>query len=322
MSSPAQIISDPFEGVDLPKLEKSLQSPRALFSALMSLFTGGLTLLAALPLFSVLGLLLWRGGERLSLELFTETPPAAFAVGGGFGNAILGTLVMVGLAALIAIPFGVLAAVFLAEFGPESKTASAVRFCAKLLTGLPSILAGVFAYAAIVLTTGGFSAPAGGVALAMLMLPTVMLTAEEAIRMVPQRMKEAAIGMGCTPSQVVWRVMLPTAVPGILTGVMLAVARAAGETAPLIFTAQFSNNWIMSQRQVGMLFSRPASSLSRVGDALMEPTASLAVLIYNFAGMPSENQIELAWAASLVLVLLVLMLNILGQTISSRSNKR
>jgi phosphate transport system permease protein len=115
---------------------------------------------------------------------------------------------------------------------------------------------------------------------------------------------------------------LPTAVPGILTGVMLAVARAAGETASLIFTAQFSNNWLMSQHQVGMLFSHPASSLSRVKDALMEPTASLAVLIYNFSGMPSENQIELAWAASLVLVLLVLMLNILGQTISSRSNKR
>src|ERR671930_319057 len=137
---------------------------------------------------------------------------------------------MVGIAAVLSVPFGMLAAVFLAELGPESTTAMAVRFCAKTLTGLPSILAGVFAYAAVVLLTGTYSAPAGGVALALLMLPIVMLTAEEAMKMVPARMKEAAVGMGCTPSQVIWKVVLPTAIPGILTGVMLAVARASGET--------------------------------------------------------------------------------------------
>jgi phosphate transport system permease protein len=214
----------------------------------------------------------------------------------------VGTLVMVGIAALISVPFGILAAVFLAEFGPDSKTAAAVRFCAKTLTGLPSILAGVFAYAAVVLLTGTYSAPAGGVALALLMLPTVMLTAEEAMKMVPARMKEAAIGLGCTRSQMVWRVILPTALPGMLTGVMLAVARAAGETAPLLFTALFSNFWIVQQ-------GKPA---------LMTPTASLAVLIYNFSGMPFENQVEMAWAAALVLVLLVLLSNITGQVFSRR----
>ena len=152
----------------------------------------------------------------------------------------------------------------------------------------------------MVLVTGTYSAPAGGIALALLMLPTVLLTAEEAMKMVPVRMKEAAVGMGCTRTQVIWKVVLPTALPGILTGVMLAVARASGETAPLLFTALFSNYWLLQDGHVG----------------LMEPTASLAVLIYNFSGMPFENQIEMAWAAALVLVLMVLVINIIGQLFS------
>lgn len=281
-------------------LEWSLSEPRTLVSTILSGITGVATVIACIPLFSVLIMLIVRGGARLSLALFSELPPSAFEEGGGFGNAIVGTLVMVGIASLLSIPFGILAAVFLAEFSPDGKVAAAVRFCAKTLTGLPSILAGVFAYAVVVLTTGSYSAPAGGFALAVLMLPTVMLTAEEAMKMVPTRMKEAAIGMGCTRSQVVWRVVLPTAMPGMLTGVMLAVARASGETAPLLFTALFSNYWIVHEGQV----------------AMMEPTASLAVLIYNFSGMPFENQIEMAWAAALVLVLIVLLINISGQILS------
>ncbi|MCM2374233.1 phosphate ABC transporter permease PstA [Aporhodopirellula aestuarii] len=295
-------ITHSFAGVDFPQLERSLRHPRTLVSSLLSLLTGFVTVVACVPLFSVLFMLIYRGGKRLSLSLFTQTPPSAFESGGGFGNAIVGTLTMVGIAALISVPFGVLAAVFLAEFGPKSKTASAVRFCAKLLTGFPSILAGVFAYAAVVLMTGSYSAPAGGVALSILMLPIVMLTAEESIKMVPHKMKEAAIGMGATQTQVVWRVTLPSAMPGMLTGVMLAVARASGETAPLLFTALNSNYWIM---QDGNL-------------ALMEPTASLAVLIFNFSGVPFESQIELAWAAALVLVLIVLAVNIGGQVLSRK----
>jgi phosphate transport system permease protein len=287
---------------NLPKLERSLGNRRSLLSALLSFITGAATVIACIPLFSVLIMLVWRGGARLSGELFTALPPTAFEDGGGFGNAIVGTLVIVGIAAVLSVPFGILAAVFLAEFGSQSRTAAVVRFCAKMLTGLPSILAGVFAYAAVVLVTGTYSAPAGGVALALLMLPIVMLTAEEAMKMVPARMKEAAIGMGCTQSQMVWRVVLPTALPGMLTGVMLAVARASGETAPLLFTALFSNYWLFQDGHV----------------AVMEPTASLAVLIFNFSGMPFENQIELAWAAALILVLLVLAINITGQIFSRR----
>ena len=288
------------QDIEPPPLRRSLSDRRTLISALLSIVTGVMTVIACVPLFSVLLMLLWHGGVKLSWHLFTDLPPTAFEEGGGFGNAIVGTVVMVGIAALLSVPFGILAAVFLAEFDPESKTAAVVRFCAKTLTGLPSILAGVFAYATVVLLTGTYSAPAGGVALALLMLPTVMLTAEEAMKMVPTRMKEAAIGMGCTRSQLVWRVVLPTALPSMLTGVMLAVARASGETAPLLFTALFSNFWIVQDGT----------------PALMAPTASLAVLIYNFSGMPFENQIEMAWAAALVLVLLVLAMNILGQIFS------
>jgi phosphate transport system permease protein len=147
------------------------------------------------------------------------------------------------------------------------------------------------------MTTGTYSAPAGGVALAVLMLPIVVLTAEESMRMVPKIMKDAAYGMGCTRSQVIWKIVLPTGMPAMLTGVMLAVARAAGETAPLLFTALFSNYWIYHDGSL----------------AVMNPTASLAVLIYNFSGMPFDNQLELAWAASLVLVMIVLIVNIVSR---------
>jgi len=141
---------------------------------------------------------------------------------------------------------------------------------------------------------GSYSALAGGIALAVLMLPTVTLTAEGAMSMVPQKMKDAAIGMGCTPAQVVWSVTVPTALPSVVTGIILSVARVAGESAPLLFTALFSNYWLRS---------------------VLEPTASLSILIYNFSSMPFDNQIELAWAASLVLVAIVLGFNILSRFI-------
>jgi phosphate transport system permease protein len=290
------------ETADAPQLQRSWVERRALRSALLSGVAWIAAIIASIPLFSVLYGLIVRGGHRLSLELFTELPPAGFEEGGGFGNAIVGTLVTVTIGALISIPIGILAATFLGELEPDGRVAQAARFCAKTLTGLPSILAGVFAYAVVVLTTGTYSAPAAGVALALLMLPTVVLTAEEAMKMVPVNMKNAAYGMGCTRSQVIWKIVLPTALPGILTGVMLAVARAAGETAPLLFTALFSSYWFVENGHA----------------ELMAPIASLSVLIYNFSGMPYENQIELAWAASLVLVLLVLLFNILARVLGRK----
>jgi phosphate transport system permease protein len=300
VSEPSPV--SPTATLELPSLRRSVFDRRALTSLALTAAAWAAAIIAAVPLVSVLYMLMVRGGARLHWSVFTELPPAGFEMGGGFGNAIVGTLVMVGIGALLSIPVGILAAVFLAELGPDSRLAQAARFAAKTLTGLPSILAGVFAYAAVVLVTGSYSAPAGGLALAVLMLPTVVLTAEEALKTVPRITKDAAYGMGCTRSQVIWKVVLPTAMPGILTGVMLAVARAAGETAPLLFTALFSSYWLFEGGRAH----------------LMQPTASLAVLIYNFSGMPFENQIELAWAASLVLVLLVLVVNIVSRLIGQR----
>lgn len=267
---------------------------RALRSMALTAGAWAIALLGAIPLFSVIYMLIVKGGARLGAELFTELPPAGFELGGGIGNAIQGTVVTVAIASLISIPIALFAAVYLAELRPHSRISAWARFLSKVLTGFPSILAGVFVYAAVVLWMGTYSALAGGIALAVLMLPTVTLTAEGAMGMVPQRMKDAAIGMGCTKAQVVWKVTLPTALPSVVTGVILAVARVAGESAPLLFTALFSNYWLRSLR---------------------EPTASLSILIYNFSSMPFENQIELAWAASLVLVIIVLGFNILSRFI-------
>jgi phosphate transport system permease protein len=290
---------DPFAGVDLSQLERSLRRPRTLVDFGLTALVSGMTLISLGPLLSVVVMLVWRGGRRLSVAAVTQLPPAPLEQGGGFGNAVVGTLIIVALAVLVTVPLGLLTAIYLAQAG-NSRFSATVRFCAKVLTGFPSILAGVFAYGAIVLTTGGYSAFAGAVALSILMLPTIILTSEDAIRMVPARMTDAAVGMGATRTQVIWMVLLPTAIPGILTGIMLAVARAAGETAPLLFTALFSNYWLWSRGHVD----------------LKQPTASLAVLIYNFAGMPFQNQVELAWAAALVLVLLVLGANLIGQALS------
>jgi phosphate transport system permease protein len=287
---------------EAPSLQRSPLEARAVGNTLLTALAWLMALIASVPLFSVLYGLVVKGGHRLSLEVFTELPPAGFEDGGGFGNAIVGTLVTVGFGAIISIPVGILAAIFLAELEPGGKVAYVARFCAKTLTGLPSILAGVFAYAVVVLATGTYSAPAAGLALALLMLPTVVLTAEEAMGMVPSNMKNAAYGIGCTRSQVIWKIVFPTALPGILTGVMLAVARAAGETAPLLFTALFSNYWFIENGRA----------------EVMAPIASLSVLIFNFSGMPYDNQIELAWTASLVLVMMVLTFNILARVLGRK----
>jgi phosphate transport system permease protein len=291
-------MTQPLRAQESQDLLFTLRHQRTWLNVLFTVLAVALAVVAALPLASVLVMLVTRGMPSLSLELFTELPPGAGMIGGGIGNAILGTILLVLVASALSIPLAFLAAVYLAEYGGDSRTATAVRFSGKTLTGMPSILAGVFAYATVVTFTGSFSALAGGVATGILMVPIVMLTAEEALRMVPSKMREAALGMGSTRSQMVLQIVVPTALPAIMTGVMLALARAMGETAPLLFTALFSNYWFE-------------------GD-LGEPIASLAVLIYNFSGSPFDNQVELAWAASLVLVFLVLVANLTAQFIFRR----
>lgn len=272
---------------------------RSLGNRLLTGLCIALSFAAMIPLASILYLVVKNGVELLDWSIFTQLPPAAGMTGGGFGNAVVGTLVMVGLALALAAPPAILAAIYICEYHPGSRLSAAVRFTAKLLTGIPSIICGVFAFAAVVLVTGKFSALAGGVALAVLMLPTILLTAEQALLGVSRAYREASYGLGATRFQTIFRVVLPEAMPAIMTGVMLAVARAAGETAPLVFTALFSQFWMSS---------------------LMEPTASLSVLIYNFSTMPFEHQVKMAWTASLVLVLLVTVTNITAQLVFSKKH--
>ena len=270
---------------------------RSLWNRILSFLCVGLSLLTLIPLVSIVFLVLKNGLPLLHWSIFTSLPPAAGMVGGGFGNAVVGTMVMVGLGLAISAPIGILSAIYINEYGPSSRLAQAVRIVAKLLTGIPSIICGVFAFAMVVATTGGFSAYAGGVALAVLMLPTILLTSEQALMGVQNAFREASYGLGATKLQTIVRIVLPDALPAIMTGIMLAVARAAGETAPLIFTALFSQFW--------------AKSLS-------EPTASLSVLIYNFSTVPFPHQVQMAWTASLVLVAFVTLANIAAQLAFSK----
>lgn len=259
-----------------------------------------LSVLALVPLLSIVILVIRNGLPLISPALFTQLPPPPGLEEGGFGNAIIGTVIMLAIALILAIPLGILAAIYINEYAPASRLSATVRFVAKLLTGIPSIICGVFAFAAVVMTMGSFSAFAGGVALSILILPTILLTAEQALLGVPNAYREASFGLGATPFQTILRIVLPDALPAIMTGVMLAVARAAGETAPVLFTALFSANWIHS---------------------VMEPTASLSVLIYNFSALPFDYQIKMAWTASLMLVTLVTVSNVCAQLFFSPKHR-
>lgn len=292
---------------ETPNLRRSFANSRSFFSGFCTAVTLLLVLIATVPLFSVLYMLSTRGGETLSWDLFTKTAPTIFNTNGGIGNAIVGTLVMVALATVVSWPIGILGAIYIAEVAPQSRLSNAVRFSAKLLTGLPSIIAGVFVFGVVVSSSQTFSAVAGGLALGLLMIPVILLTAEEALKMVPPKMREAAYGMGCTRTQVITRVIVPTALPGILTGTMLAIARAAGETAPLLFTAQYaSQRWFYEDGRF----------------RLWEKTQSLAVFIYENYGSFVEEISKMAWGAAFVLVTIVLFFNIVGQLISWRTSQQ
>lgn len=285
---------------DLASLKKNPSSPRTLFGLIMSGIAGLFTIMAIVPLFIILGYLLTKGISSLRLQVFTELPPPPLVDGGGFGNAILGTIIMVGIGALISIPIGIMAAIYLSEFSKGSQFAEWIRFATNVLSGVPSIIIGVFAYGAIVLTTKEYSAWAGGFALAILMLPIIVRTTDEALKLVPEEVRQASIGIGANNYQTVLQVVLPAAIPAIITGITLAIARAAGETAPLLFTALFTQFW------------------PNWNNFFVEPTASLAVLVYNFAIVPFQNQQELAWAAAFILVLLVLITSVISRVATAR----
>ncbi|NHC37362.1 phosphate ABC transporter permease PstA [Scytonema millei] len=280
-----------------PKMEHSYTTPRTAIGLALTVLAFLLLGVALLPLFLVIGFVIVKGANRLNFELFTGSIPVALQPGGGIAPAIVGTLIVVGIATAISIPFGVLAAVYLSEFS-SGRIARWIRFATNVLSGVPSIIVGIFAYGVIVLTTNTYSAVAGGFALAILMLPIVVRTADESLQLVPQEIRWASVGVGASNFQTVLTVVLPAAMGAIATGVTLAIARAAGETAPLIFTALFSQYWPRG---------------------IWEPVPTLSVLIYNFAAVPYQNQQEIAWAASLILVLLILLASILARWVASRS---
>ena len=282
-----------------PDLSYKPALSRNIGSRILTIISGLFAGVAVLPLILVLGYVLIRGASKINITLLTELPPPPGLEGGGIGNAIIGTIVVTTIAALVAIPVGVGGGIYLAEYSRSGGFSQFIRFGTNVLSGVPSIIAGVVIYGTIVTSRivfgNAYSALAGGIALSILMLPTVIKTTDEGLKLVSDDLRRAALGVGASRFVTIVRITLPTAFTPIATGVVLAIARAAGETAPLIFTALFSPFW---------------------PDGIFAPIATLSVLIYNFSIMPYEFQNELAWAASFILVALILMLNLFSRWLS------
>ena len=270
---------------------------RNLFDRGMTVLAFGLTLIGILPLISVLWNILIKGFPGLTAIMFTKP-----IIDDGFANAIVGTLIMVGIASLLSIPIGVATGIYLAEYEPRGKINRSIRFLTTILTGVPSIVVGIFTYDVIVLVTKklfdfSYSAIAGGISLAIIMLPIIALTTEEVLKLIPITFRLASSGLGGSRFQTITRIILPTAFPAISTGVLLAIARATGETAPLLFTALFAQDW---------------------AENILSPTGSLPVLIFNLYNDPDPVKNQLVWTASLFLLGIVLAINLPTRLLSSR----
>ena len=244
------------------------------------------TILVVAPLFAIFAYLLIKGASSLNLAFFTQIPKPEGEVGGGMANAIVGSGVLLGIASLLGVPIGIGGGIYLAEYGRGTRLANAVRFTADVLNGVPSIVMGIAIYALIVVPQKHFSAFAGGVALGIMMIPTVTRTTEEMLLMVPHSVREAALGLGVPTWRSVLSITLRTASPGVITGCMLAFARVAGETAPLLFTALGNQFWSVSPN---------------------ETIAALPLQIYTYAISPYDDQHRLAWAGALVLIVLIVL---------------
>jgi phosphate transport system permease protein len=255
------------------------------------------TILVILPLVAIFLYLLIKGARSVNLAFFTQIPKPVGEVGGGMANAIVGSATLLGIASLLGVPVGIGGGVYLAEFGRGTKLANAIRFTADVLNGVPSIVMGIAAYALIVMPQGHFSALAGGVALGIMMIPTISRTTEEMLLMVPHAVREAALGLGVPNWRSVLSITVRTASPGIITGCMLAFARVAGETAPLLFTALGNEFWSTS---------------------LNEPIAALPLQIYVYAISPYDDWHRLAWAGALVLIVLIVLAVSLVRYVTSR----
>ena len=274
----------------------SRTSRRKLMSSLFVGFCALSVLLALMPLAFVLFFVVSQGIRALNFDFFTQMPKPVGEAGGGMANAIVGTLLVTSLGSLMAIPIGILSGVYMSEYA-GTRFSSAVRFAADALNGVPSIVIGVFAYGIAVLPFKQFSALAGGVALGIMMIPIIARTTEELLLLVPSTMREGALALGSTRAGAVFRVVLPAALPGIITGIVLALARIAGETAPLLFTS-FNNRFFTT--------------------SLKQPIATLTVQVYTYAISPYEDWHRQAWAGALVLVTIVLCCSLLARVATRR----
>ena len=283
-------------------------------------FTGLMTVLAIIPLVWIIVYVIIRGGKSINLDFFTQLPVPLGMQGGGVLHAIEGTIIVSILAAIFAIPPGVLAAFYASRY-PNTPLGIALRFSTDVLSGVPSIVVGLFAYAVMVKPMGHYSALAGGVALGILMLPTIIRTTEEMLKLVPHSLREASLGLGASEWKTSLSVLFPAALNGILTGFLLAIARAAGETAPLLFTTLGNERYDLKaiitsgiQNKQGFM-----EILNRI---VNQPVDSLPLTLWKYAQQPYPERIEQAWGVALVLMLLVLSINIIARLwIQSRTRR-
>jgi phosphate transport system permease protein len=266
---------------------------RKVTNAVMLSLTAVCTVVSIAALFFVLGYLLLKGGTSVNLAFFTELPKPVGEDGGGMANALVGSAKLLGIAAITGLPIGFLAGLYLSEFAGRA-TAHAIRYAADLLNGVPSIVIGIFIYTLVVLPMKHFSTLAGGLALGMMMIPIMTRSTEEFLRAVPVSLREASLALGANRTVTLIRVIVPAAMRGIVTAAMLGLARVAGETAPLLFTALSNRFW---------------------SPGFDQPTASLPVMIFNYAVSPYEDWHRQAWAAGLVLLTLVLVANVCARTL-------
>jgi phosphate transport system permease protein len=295
----------------IAKNQAALSTRRKTVNVVMLSLTGLLTLLALIPLFWILGYVVYRGGKSINLDFFFHLPRPLGMTGGGVLHAIEGTLVVTLLAAVFAIPPGVLAA-FYAVHNPNTPLGVALRFSTDVLSGVPSILIGLFAYAIMVKPMGHYSGLAGGAALAILMLPTIIRTTEEMLKLVPHPLYEGSLALGGAEWKTSLSVIFPAALNGVITGFLLAIARAAGETAPLLFTTLGNERYdIMGIIRNGIL--QHQSFFQIFGRLVNQPVDSLPLTLWKYAQQPYPERIDQAWAVALVLMILVLLINIFAR---------
>jgi len=288
-----------------------LSPRRKVTNIVMLSLTGVMTLLALVPLFWIIGYVVYKGGASLNFDFFTQLPRPLGMEGGGVIHAIEGTLIVTLLAAVFAVPPGVLAA-FYAAHHPNTPLGVALRFSTDVLSGVPSIVIGLFVYAIMVKPMGHFSGLAGGVALAILMLPTILRTTEEMLKLVPHALHEGSLALGAPEWKTSLDVLFPAAFNGIATGLLLGIARASGETAPLLFTALGNERFSLSQIVTSGVQSHQ-SIFQILGRIVDQPIDSLPLTLWKYAQQPYPERVQQSWTVALVLMILVLVLNIIAR---------